>query len=163
MSSSTSASASDSASSSASDSASVSASVTAWIQLRFDQKILILARDAGGILAGANGLQVYGIPYEQLLVPQEGAVLPVLNNTPTHGRYSGIIIMDALAYSYQVSFNIRMVRINEHPGPSFGVSLAGGGCCNAGVTQPVSLIDTSNYSSANVKVGATVSSQGLYH
>lgn len=94
----------------------------------------------------------------------------MLNDTPTHGRYSGIIIMDALAYSYptgwnsavttdqwnaifnyQVAFNVRMVRINEYPGANFGVSLAGGGCCNAGVEQPVSLVDTSDYPSANIK------------
>lgn len=63
-----------------------------------DNKILILARDAEGASSAAAGLLAYGIPFEQVVIPQEGAALPALNTTTSAGKYSGIIVVDAVAY-----------------------------------------------------------------
>ncbi|KAL6406431.1 hypothetical protein AUP68_09225 [Ilyonectria robusta] len=103
-----------------------------------DSTILIIASDDTTASAANLGLLAYGIPYENLIVPQDGVDLPVLNSSMTTGRYGGIIAMDSVSYNYdgtwksaltdaqwgalyayQSDFRIRMVRINEYPGPNF--------------------------------------------
>ncbi|KAH6685826.1 hypothetical protein F5X68DRAFT_269203 [Plectosphaerella plurivora] len=130
-----------------------------------DNKILILARDADGVKAAGLGLSAYGIPYEGLIIPKEGTALPVLNSSATVGKYSGIIVMDALAYDavttdqwtalavYQVAFKIRMVRINEFPSPAFGTTLSGAG----GFTN------TTGFPTANLKADQGITTAGLWH
>lgn len=104
-------------------------------------------------------------------MPSTGTQLPVLNSSRTAGNYGGIIVLDSVSYeypegwrsaitteqwttihNYQTDFNVRMVRINEYPGSSSGTVPVGGGCCNAGVNQPVYFSDVSDFSTANVKV-----------
>lgn len=104
-----------------------------------ENRILVLGMDAYRAQAGYYGLEAYGIPYEAVIVPNGGVTLPPLTSSPTTGRYSGILVMDGLAYQnptgwasaitpdqwaalydYQVSFNVRMVRINEYPGIAYG-------------------------------------------
>jgi hypothetical protein len=149
----------------------VSANATGPIT-KIDNKVLILARDTDGANSASAGLSAYGIPFEPLLVPKEGATLPVLNTTATEGKYSGIIVIDALSYdygadgwrsavtedqwnslwAYQASFKVRMVRINEFPSPDFGAGLAGaGGCCDTGVEQLISFTNTTLFPTANLK------------
>lgn len=150
---------------------------------KIDNKILILARDADGVKAAGLGLSGYGIPYEGLIVPKEGTALPALNTSATAGKYSGIIIMDALAYEYpegwhsavttdqwtalavyQVAFKVRMVRINEFPSPAFGTTLSGaGGCCDSSVEQFVSFTNTTGFPTANLKANAEITTAGLWH
>lgn len=132
--------------------------------------VLILARDEYSASLGSAGLVGYGINYEHYIVPKEGRDLPKLNSTLKHGNYGGIIVTDALAYeyddgwhsafsteqwaaihSYQADFRVRMVRINEYPGPQFGVTTVGGGCCGAGVEQLISFTDVSAFPTANIK------------
>ncbi|KAL9948518.1 hypothetical protein D7B24_009195 [Verticillium nonalfalfae] len=144
--------------------------------------VLILARDEYSASLGSAGLVGYGINYEHYIVPKEGRDLPKLNSTLKHGNYGGIIVTDALAYeyddgwhsafsseqwaaihSYQADFRVRMVRINEYPGPQFGVTTVGGGCCGAGVEQLISFTDVSAFPTANIKKNAGVTSQGLWH
>ncbi|KAH6693759.1 hypothetical protein F5X68DRAFT_164648 [Plectosphaerella plurivora] len=147
-----------------------------------DNKILILARDTEGATAAAAGLVAYGIPYEELIIPQAGAALPTLNTSTTAGKYSGIIIIDAVAYqytdgwrsaitdaqfaslwAYQTDFHVRMVRLNEYPGPAFGATVSGDGCCDTGVEQLISFTNTTGFPTANLKTNAGITSQGLYH
>lgn len=71
----------------------------------------------------------------------EGFVLPNLNSTSNKGNYGGIIVVDSASYNYptgwasaitsdmwykiyeyQLHFKVRLVRINEYPGPQFGKS-----------------------------------------
>lgn len=139
---------------------------------KIDNKVLILARDADGANSASAGLSGYGIPFEPVLIPKEGGAIPTLNATATEGKYSGIIVIDALAYdygadgwrsavtadqwntlwAYQANFKVRMVRINEFPGPSFGAGLAGaGGCCDTGVEQLISFTNTTLFATANLK------------
>lgn len=139
---------------------------------KMDNKVLILARDTDGANSASAGLSAYGIPFEPCLIPKEGAAIPTLNTTPTEGKYSGIIVIDALAYDYgadgwrsavtdgqwntlweyQANFKVRMVRINEFPNPAFGAGLAGpGGCCDAGVEQLISFTNTTLFPTANLK------------
>ncbi|EGY15901.1 hypothetical protein VD0002_g5441 [Verticillium dahliae] len=145
-----------------------------------DSTVLILARDDTGIAAGSAGLKGYGIPFQGLAIPQAGAPLPELFSG-SKGNFGAIIIVDAIAYEYtdgwrsavtteqwdaihkyQLAFGVRMVRINEYPGPLFGAA-AGEGCCGVGVEQLISFTDVSDFPTANLKVNAGVSSQGLYH
>lgn len=55
-------------------------------------------------------------------------------------------------WGYQSDFRVRMVRINEFPGPAFGAALAGtDGCCNTGVEQLISFTNTTGFPTANLK------------
>ncbi|KAK7696884.1 hypothetical protein SLS64_014112 [Diaporthe eres] len=151
---------------------------------KIDNKVMILARDTDGANSASAGLSAYGIPFEAVLIPQAGGPIPTLNTTATEGKYSGIIVIDALAYdygadgwrsavttdqwntlwAYQASFKVRMVRINEFPGPAFGAGLAGaGGCCDTGVEQLISFTNTTSFATANLKTNAGITSQGLWH
>lgn len=138
---------------------------------KIDNKVMILARDTDGVNSASAGLSAYGIPFEGVIIPQAGATIPTLNTSATEGKYSGIIVIDALAYeyadgwrsavtadqwnaiwTYQANFKVRMVRINEFPGPSFGAGLAGpGGCCDTGVEQLISFTNTTLFPTANLK------------
>ncbi|KAM0347229.1 hypothetical protein HYE67_000044 [Fusarium culmorum] len=140
-----------------------------------DSTILILGKDGYACDSAASGLQGYGIPYEKVLVPQEGFVMPTLNSTLNKGNYGAIIVVDAASYQYatgwasaitqqmwdqifeyQLLFNARLVR----------VAPAGDGCCSDqdGVdAQFVSLTDTSQFPSANLKADAGLSTKGIYH
>ncbi|KAH7114757.1 hypothetical protein B0J13DRAFT_488082 [Dactylonectria estremocensis] len=147
-----------------------------------DSTILIIAPDDYSASTASLGLQGYGIPFENLLVSQAGTDLPVMNSSASHGNYGGIIVIGSVSYdyagswhsaltdaqwtalyAYQADFNVRMVRINEYPGPSFGASAISGGCCGSGVEQLVSITDTSSFATANVKKNAGLSTIGLYH
>ncbi|KAH8672355.1 hypothetical protein BGZ61DRAFT_362432, partial [Ilyonectria robusta] len=144
--------------------------------------ILIIARDDAGVTAASLGLLAYGIPYESLIVPSAGIELPTLNDTKTHGNYGGIIVMDAVSYSYdsgwasaitaaqwttlhayQTDFSVRMVRINEWPGVDFGVTTVSTSCCDSGVEQSVYFSDVSDFPTANIKANAEMATDGLYH
>lgn len=138
---------------------------------KINNSVLILARDNDGANSAAAGLVAYGIPFEKVVIPKEGATLPDLNTTATEGKYSGIIIIDAVSYQYddgwrsaittdqwntiwgyQSNFRVRMVRINEFPGPAFGATLAGaGGCCDTGTEQLISFTNTTGFPTANLK------------
>lgn len=137
---------------------------------KVDNTVLILARDDAGVASGSAGLDAYGIPWQKLIVPSTGADLPQLNSSATDGKFSAIIIVDAVSYSYtdgwrsavttdqwntiyayQINFGVRMVRINEYPGPDYGATVAGEGCCGDGVEQLISFTDTSAFKTANLK------------
>ncbi|KAK0616350.1 hypothetical protein B0T14DRAFT_434676 [Immersiella caudata] len=146
--------------------------------------ILVFARDAASANSVTSGFQGYGIPYQVVLVPQSGVSLPSLSASSTEGNYGGIVIVSEVAYlfssgwgsaltaaqwqvlyDYQTGFGIRMVRLDAFPSTDLGVTAAadGGGCCNAGVEQLVSISDSSSFPTANIKTGAGVSTQGLWH
>lgn len=162
--------------------AAVSATVTRIGGATVDNHILILAKDEYSAESGFHGLEGYGIPYDRVLVPQGGVQLPALNDTGNHGRYSGIIVMDALSYEYpegwhsaitdeqwkqihdyQVHFSVRMVRINEFPGPNFGAAVDERGAGGTGSEHDISITDAADFPSANLKTGAGLSAKGLWH
>lgn len=107
-----------------------------------ESTVLVIARNDADAQQVTLGLDGYGIPYEKLLVPQGGVALPTLNTSLTQGRYGGIITVSDVSYenngtwgsaitaqqlaqihAYQATFKVRMVRINEFPGPDFGKHL----------------------------------------
>ncbi|RGP77981.1 extracellular serine-rich [Fusarium longipes] len=159
--------------------ADLSASITV------DSTVLILGKDDYACESASSGLQGYGIPFEKVLVPKDGFVMPTLNSTSDKGNYGSIIIVDAASYQYdsgwasaitqdmwnmifeyQLHFNVRLVRINEFPNAQFGVTTAGDGCCSdQDGTEPqlVSLTSTSDFPSANLKADAGLSTKGIYH
>uniref|UniRef100_A0A8H7N751 Uncharacterized protein n=1 Tax=Bionectria ochroleuca TaxID=29856 RepID=A0A8H7N751_BIOOC len=150
-----------------------------------DSTVLILAKDAATAKLASDGLNAYGIPFQSFIVAQAGSTLPVLNSSLTSGNYGGIIVMSSVAYdyggttgwqsaittdqwtalnNYQLSFNVRMVRIDEYPGASFGTTPgADGGCCTSPVTQNISFSDTSDFPTAQLKANVKVGTDGLYH
>ncbi|KAH8802483.1 hypothetical protein F5884DRAFT_683853 [Xylogone sp. PMI_703] len=145
--------------------------------------VLVIARDTASAYSGYSGLNGYGIPYETLIVPQAGVALPVLNSSVSIGNYGAIVVLSevsydyggttgfqsaltaaqwATLYQYQVSFGVRMVRLDVFPGPDFGAS-ALGGCCNDGVEQLVSISSTTQFPTSGMKTGAGVTTSGLWH
>ncbi|VUC20443.1 unnamed protein product [Clonostachys rosea] len=150
-----------------------------------DSTILILAKDAATAKLASDGLNAYGIPYQSFLIAQAGTALPTLNSSLTSGNYGGIIVMSSVAYdyggttgwqsaittdqwtalnNYQLSFNVRMVRIDEYPGASFGTTPGtDGGCCTSPTTQNISFSDVSDFPTAQLKVNVKVGTDGLYH
>ncbi|SPO06303.1 related to extracellular serine-rich protein [Cephalotrichum gorgonifer] len=147
--------------------------------------ILILAEDDATAASGTSGLRGYGIPYEVLLVPREGAALPELTSSEEDGNYGGIVVLNEVGYDYddgwrsalteeqwdsvyeyQTSFGVRLVRLNVFPTSEFGVTTAnpsGLGCCDEGVEQTISIIDDSQFTTARLKIDTPLSTTGLWH
>ncbi|KAI6791281.1 hypothetical protein KC361_g7427 [Hortaea werneckii] len=157
---------------------------TAANALSVSSTVLVFARDTASGYFATSGFKGYGIPFELVIVPQGGISLPSLNDSTTQGNYGGIVVLSEVAYSYddlwgsaltssqwqqlydyQTAFGVRMVRLDVYPGPNFGVATAidGSGCCDAGVEQLVSISDNTDFPTANLKIGATMSTQGLWH
>ncbi|KAM3424841.1 hypothetical protein BST61_g6820 [Cercospora zeina] len=147
--------------------------------------ILVLARNSVDAELAYSGLQGYGIPYEVLIVPQTGVSLPPLNSSTIEGNYGGFIMVSELSYqnaagnwvsgltdtqfttiyNYQKAFGVRMTRLDTYPWSAFGAeSLStSGGCCGFKVEQPISFTNTSGFATANIKTGASMSTQAIWH
>ncbi|KAI8664211.1 hypothetical protein NCS55_00929200 [Fusarium keratoplasticum] len=170
------------ASSTTSDSTSSSTSSSQLPVGTVDSTILIFAKDEYAASSAGWGFEGYGIPFEKVLVPQTGFELPTLNSSSSKGNYGGIVVVDSVSYEYsdgwrsaisteqwekiyeyQINFKVRLVRINEYPGPNFGTSASGAGCCAKGVDQLISLTDTSDFPTANLKTNAGLSTKGIWH
>lgn len=101
--------------------------------------ILVFSRDTASAYAGTAGLNAYGIPFQVVVVPQDGITLPSLNSSATNGNYGGFIILSELAYEYtagwgsalttaqwqqlydyQTTFGVRMVRLDVYPSTDLG-------------------------------------------
>jgi hypothetical protein len=147
--------------------------------------ILVIARDAASALSATSGLNGYGIPFFVLTVPLAGVALPTLANNATGvGNYGGIVIASQVSYdygttgggfksalttdqwnqlyAYQLQFGIRMVQYDVYPTTDFGTT-ALGGCCDTGVEQLMSFTTTTGFEQSGLKVGAGVSTAGLWH
>ncbi len=104
--------------------------------------ILVVARDDASAQSGTSGLQGYGIPYQVLIVPPGGTSLPPLNTSATEGNYGGILVLGEAAYEYptgwasaitlqqwqtiyeyQLSFGVRMVRLDSFPSTDLGTDM----------------------------------------
>jgi hypothetical protein len=133
--------------------------------------VLIIARDTKAAYSGYSGLAGYGIPYQILIVPSSGAALPVLNSSSTSGNFGAIVVISEVSYDYgtagfqsaltsaqwsslygyQVTFGVRMVRIDVFPSADTGTAVLGG-CCGTGVEQLVSISNNSGFPTAGLKV-----------
>lgn len=104
-----------------------------------DSTVLVIARDEYDASKATSGLSGYGIPWQKALIPKDGTSLPELNSSLTQGYFGGFIVLGSLAYdydgifrsaltqqqwdqlfAYQSAFHVRMVRLEEYPGPGFG-------------------------------------------
>ena len=133
---------------------------------------LVIATDLISAYSAYSGLNDHGIPYEVLVVPQAGVTLPSLNDSATVGNYGLIVVLSEVSYdyggtegyqsaltadqwtalfNYQVSFGVRMVRIDVYPSSDSGTT-ALGGCCNTGVEQFISISDDTAFPSAGLRV-----------
>lgn len=145
--------------------------------------LLVIASDTAAANIATSGLNAYGIPYTILTVPQSGVSLPTLNST-SGGNFGGIVVASQVAYdyggttgyqsalttdqwnqlyAYQLTYGVRMVQYDVYPGPNYGATAVGSGCCNTGVEQEISFTDISDFSTSGLKTGAGVSTQGLWH
>ncbi|KAL4782045.1 hypothetical protein BJX76DRAFT_369411 [Aspergillus varians] len=146
--------------------------------------ILVIARDSTQASVASSGLNGYGIPFTTLLVPEAGVELPALN-TSSGGNFGGIVVAGEVSYdygsdswrsaltddqwnqlyAYQLAYGVRMVQYDVFPGPNFGASAVGSGCCADGVEQLVYFSDTSDFPTAGLRTGSTagVSTAGLWH
>lgn len=133
--------------------------------------VLIFARDTVSSYSAYSGLNGYAIPYQVVVVPQAGTSLPSLNSSATSGNYGAIVILSevsydyggalgfqsaltaaqlATLYQYQVSFGVRMVRLDVFPSADSGTT-ALGSCCGNGVEQLLSISSTSGFPTAGLK------------
>lgn len=145
--------------------------------------ILVIAKDSAAASVATSGLNGYGIPFTTLLVPQSGASLPALNSS-AGGNFGGIVVASEVSYeyggttgfqsaltpdqwnqlyAYQLEYGVRMVQWDVYPGPKFGASAIGGGCCETGAEQLISFSDISDFPTSGLKTGASVSTKGLWH
>jgi hypothetical protein len=106
--------------------------------------MLVFAMDSSSAYSGTSGFLAYGIPHEVVIVPQAGITLPTLNTSATTGTYGGIVVLDEVSYdyggtigwtsalttdqwntlyNYQITFGVRMVRINVYPDADFGKNI----------------------------------------
>ncbi|OAA44128.1 hypothetical protein NOR_03856 [Metarhizium rileyi] len=153
--------------------------------LSVESTILILARNDGEAKSAAMGFDGYGIPYQKVIFPSGGAELPALNTSATEGKFGGILVISNVAYdnngtfasavtaqqwaqinTYQSSFKVRMVRLNEFPSSEYGTVVASTsepGCCSTNVEQKISFTNTTLFAGANLKQNAGVSTKGLWH
>ncbi|KAH0537520.1 hypothetical protein FGG08_005695 [Glutinoglossum americanum] len=142
--------------------------------------VLVIARDTPAASIATITLNGYGIPYTVLTVPQAGAPLPALNST-TQGNFGLIVVLGQVSYdygasgwlsalnasqwsdlyAYQVAWGVRMVQLDVFPTADFGAA-ALGGCC-ASEEQLVAVSDDTGFTTAGLKVGATLSTQGIWH
>lgn len=142
----------------------------------------MIARDTASAGVASSGLNAYGIPFTTLIVPQSGVTLPALN-TSTGGNFGGIVVASEVSYdygtsgfqsalttdqwnqlyAYQLAYGVRMVQYDVYPGPNFGATAVGGGCCNTGVEQLISFTDISDFPTSGLRTGAGVSTEGLWH
>jgi len=143
--------------------------------------VLVLVRNSVDQYSATSGLNAHGIPFQVLTVPQNGTALPQLNSSATFGNYGAIILSGEVSYqyaagwasaltpdqftqiyNYQVSFGVRMVRMNVYPGSDYDTAPLGG-CCGTGIEQLMTFTNGTDIETANYKVGQSVSSQGLWH
>ncbi|KAL2070954.1 hypothetical protein VTL71DRAFT_13980 [Oculimacula yallundae] len=147
--------------------------------------VLVIAKDTASSYSATSGLTAYGIPYQVLTVPSTGAALPQLSTASGDGNFGGIVILSEVSYDYngqfssaltpaqwtslfdyQTSFGVRMTRIDVYPGAEFGTAPASTispGCCENGVEQLISISNSTGFAQAGMKIGATMSTKGLYH
>jgi hypothetical protein len=133
--------------------------------------VLIFGRDSVSAYSAFSGLNGHGIPYQVVVVPQAGITLPTLNTSTTAGNYGAIVILSEISYDYggttgfqsaltaaqwatlyqyQVSFGVRMVRLDVYPSADSGTT-ALGGCCNTGVEQLISISNAAGFPTAGLK------------
>lgn len=151
--------------------------------LTVDSSILVLARDTYSAKVATSGLNAYGIPFTTVLVPQSGVTLPPLNSS-SGGNFGGIVVASEVSYdyggtlgyqsaltadqwnqlyAYQLEYGVRMVQYDVYPGPQYGTSAIGDGCCSTGIEQEFSFTNIEDFPTSGLKTGAGVSTQGLWH
>ena len=132
--------------------------------------VLVIARDATTAYSAYSGLNDYGIPYQLLLVPPQGASLPRLNESSTQGNFGLIVVQSEVSYlnsktntyasaltdaqwsaiyNYQTAFGVRLIRLDVAPGPSTGTTSLGG-CCNTS-EQLISISNDAGFTTAGLK------------
>ena len=120
---------------------------------------LVIATDLVSAYSAYSGLNDHGIPFYVLVVPQNGTSLPSLNDSATVGNFGLIVVLSEVSYdyggtegyqsalttdqwtelfNYQISFGVRMVRLDVYPSADSGTT-ALGGCCATGVEQYISI------------------------
>lgn len=123
-----------------------------------DSTALVIARDSVSAYTAYSSLNDHGIPYLLLIVPINGTALPSLNDTADTGNFGLIVVLSEVSYdyggtlgyqsalttdqwdevfSYQLSFGVRMVRLDVYPSTDSG-TVALGDCCDDGVEQLIS-------------------------
>lgn len=104
-----------------------------------DSTVLVIAKDNTSAYSITSGLDGYGIPFTLLLVPNTGVALPELT-TGSDGNFGGFVVMSEVSYensagqfasalnpdqwtalyNYQITFGVRMVRLDVYPLDEFG-------------------------------------------
>ncbi|KAL1968306.1 hypothetical protein VTN77DRAFT_2141 [Rasamsonia byssochlamydoides] len=145
--------------------------------------VLVITADNTSAQTATSGLNAYGIPFTTLLVPQNGTELPQLNSS-SGGNFGGIVVVSEVSYdyggtlgyqsaltedqwnqlyAYQLEYGVRMVQYDVYPGPDYGTSVIGDGCCATGVEQEIYFTDTSDFPTSGLRTYAGVSTEGLWH
>jgi len=145
--------------------------------------VLVIARNDDEAQSVTSGLNGYGIPFQVLIAPKEGATLPALT-TSSGGNFGSIVTLAGLSYEYeagayrsaisetqwsqlydyQTTYGVRMVQLDVYPQAAFGTNVIRP-CCDDGVEQLISFSNTSSFAQAGLRTGAGagMSTFGLYH
>ncbi|KAI9008053.1 hypothetical protein BC832DRAFT_591301 [Gaertneriomyces semiglobifer] len=152
------------------------------------QRVLLLKTTSADTQAPELTLTAYGIPFDKVEIPQAGRAdaLP-LEDATGNAQYSMVIIQPGLLqYDYagvwksaftdaqwkaladfEIKHKVRRVTLDDSPQFDHGTEIANPavfGCCNFGVTQPLSLRLGADFSArSGIVDGATVDTTGLFH
>lgn len=131
--------------------------------------------------SGYSGLNAYAIPYQLVVVPQAGITLPVLNSSTTDGNYGAIVVLSEVSYDYgnatgfqsalsaaqwaqlyqyQVSFGVRMVRLDVFPSADSGTT-AIGGCYTTSQEQNMAISNATAFPTAGLITLVPISARSI--
>ncbi|CAI4213487.1 unnamed protein product [Parascedosporium putredinis] len=130
--------------------------------------VLIFARDEDSGKSGSYGLRGYGIPYEIVIGIYGGFIVLSEVGYDYENQWRSALTDEQwqVLYDYQGQFGVRMVRLDVFPSAAFGTKTqhpVGGGCCEEGQDQLVSITNSTAFPTANLKTDQAVSLQGIWH
>ncbi|KAJ3416331.1 hypothetical protein HDV05_002271 [Chytridiales sp. JEL 0842] len=131
------------------------------------EQALVLTK-VGGENAAKFTLEYYDVPHLVITVPSTGISQLNLEVAPgkdsVNGLWQNLLTPTQVAtlHSYLARYNVKLVKLNDNPDPSTGVTNVGWG---TGIDHPIAFAPNATSLATNVALHPTItfSSDGLYH